>query len=167
MKARGVVKHNHLKSQLFLKQMCRIKSSMQYWNRTYYCRVSTVLEIYTIIIFYICVDFLYLNTESMTVKFVGKSIIIRGKKFFWRNSPYWVRASLFTRFVDHIQRRTTVGISSWQRPLFDSSQHLQQTDIHVPMGFEPTISAGERPQTHALDRATTGTGIYIYILNKL
>ena len=26
------------------------------------------------------------------------------------------------------------------------------------MGFEPTISAGERAQTHALDRAATGTG---------
>ena len=28
-----------------------------------------------------------------------------------------------------------------------------------PVGFEPTISAGERPQTHALHRAATGTGI--------
>ena len=27
-----------------------------------------------------------------------------------------------------------------------------------PVGFEPTISAGERPQTYALDRATAGTG---------
>ena len=27
-----------------------------------------------------------------------------------------------------------------------------------PVGFEPTISAGERPQTHALDGADTGTG---------
>jgi hypothetical protein len=27
-----------------------------------------------------------------------------------------------------------------------------------PVEFEPTISAGERPQTHALDRAATGTG---------
>ena len=26
------------------------------------------------------------------------------------------------------------------------------------MGFEPTISAGERLQTYALDRAATGTG---------
>ena len=26
------------------------------------------------------------------------------------------------------------------------------------VGFEPTISAGERPQTCALDRAATGTG---------
>ena len=27
-----------------------------------------------------------------------------------------------------------------------------------PVGFEPTISTGERPQTYALDRAATGTG---------
>jgi Asp-tRNA(Asn)/Glu-tRNA(Gln) amidotransferase B subunit len=27
-----------------------------------------------------------------------------------------------------------------------------------PVGFEPTISAGERPQTYALDRAAIGTG---------
>jgi hypothetical protein len=26
------------------------------------------------------------------------------------------------------------------------------------MGFEPTVSAGQRPQTYALDRAATGTG---------
>jgi len=26
------------------------------------------------------------------------------------------------------------------------------------MGFEPTISTGERPKTCALDRAATGTG---------
>ena len=26
------------------------------------------------------------------------------------------------------------------------------------VGFEPTISAGQRPQTYALDRAATGTG---------
>ena len=29
----------------------------------------------------------------------------------------------------------------------------------LPVGFEPTISAGERPQTYALDHAATGTGI--------
>ena len=27
-----------------------------------------------------------------------------------------------------------------------------------PVGLEPTISAGERPKTYALDRAATGTG---------
>jgi len=28
-----------------------------------------------------------------------------------------------------------------------------------PMGFKLTISAGERPQTYALDRAAIGTGM--------
>jgi len=28
----------------------------------------------------------------------------------------------------------------------------------APVGFEPTISASERPQIYALDRAATGTG---------
>ena len=27
-----------------------------------------------------------------------------------------------------------------------------------PVGFEPTVSADERPQTYDLDRAATGTG---------
>jgi len=34
----------------------------------------------------------------------------------------------------------------------------------LPIGFEPTISAGKRPQTYALDRAVTGTGdLYLYL----
>ena len=33
-----------------------------------------------------------------------------------------------------------------------------------PVGFEPTISAGERPQTYALDRAANGTSdLYLYL----
>ena len=32
-----------------------------------------------------------------------------------------------------------------------------------PVGFEPTISAVERPQTYALDRAATETGYIIYL----
>ena len=33
-----------------------------------------------------------------------------------------------------------------------------------PVGFETTISAGERPQTYALDRAATRTGdLYLYV----
>jgi hypothetical protein len=41
-------------------------------------------------------------------------------------------------------------ISSSQRPLPDNKQHSQQTNIHAFGGFELKISAGERPQTHAL-----------------
>jgi len=37
----------------------------------------------------------------------------------------------------------------------------------APVVFEPTISAGERPQTYALDRAATATAFihywYLYI----
>jgi len=29
----------------------------------------------------------------------------------------------------------------------------------LPVGFEPAISAGKRPQTYALDRVATGTSI--------
>ena len=32
-----------------------------------------------------------------------------------------------------------------------------------PVGFEPTISAGERLQTYALDRVATGTGNSLHI----
>ena len=37
-----------------------------------------------------------------------------------------------------------------------------------PVGFEPTISAGERQKTYALDRTATGTGIVVslFILNN-
>ena len=31
-----------------------------------------------------------------------------------------------------------------------------------PAGFEPTISAGGRPQSYALERAANGTGYYYY-----
>jgi len=30
----------------------------------------------------------------------------------------------------------------------------------LPVGFEPTISVGERPQTYALERAATETGTF-------
>jgi hypothetical protein len=31
-----------------------------------------------------------------------------------------------------------------------------------PIEFEPTISAGEQPQTYALDRAAAGNGTFLY-----
>jgi hypothetical protein len=48
-------------------------------------------------------------------------------------------------------------ISSLQRPLPDNTKHSQQTDIHAPVGFEPTTWAGEQPKTYLLDRAANGT----------
>jgi hypothetical protein len=43
--------------------------------------------------------------------------------------------------------------------------HNRQTSM-PPAGFEPTISAAERLQTHALDRAATGTGYQCYYSEK-
>ena len=36
----------------------------------------------------------------------------------------------------------------------------------TPVGFEPTIAAGERPKTYALDRAATGIGDFKITVNK-
>ena len=58
-------------------------------------------------------------------------------------------------------------ISLLQRPLRESTQHPQQTDM-PPVGFEPTISASELAQNYALERAATATGGYnMYTKNYL
>jgi hypothetical protein len=83
----------------------------------------------------------------------------------WSNSPQCARASSFKRFLDHTQRSTTVGrtpLNEWParcRDLYLTTHntHNRQTSM-PPVGFEHTISAGERPQTYVLDRAATGTG---------
>jgi hypothetical protein len=51
--------------------------------------------------------------------------------------------------------QTDAETSTWQ--------HTTQTrDISMPpAGFEPTIPASERPQTHVLDRAATGIGMFV------
>ena len=36
-----------------------------------------------------------------------------------------------------------------------------------PVGFETTISEGERPKTYALDSAATGTGSYQYLTMEM
>jgi hypothetical protein len=41
----------------------------------------------------------------------------------------------------------------------DNTKHSKEKNIHNPAGLEPTISVGERPQPHALERVATGTGM--------
>ena len=84
---------------------------------------------------------------------------------FWRDSPKWARTSSFTRCLDHTQRHTTVSRTPLdkclprRRDLYLTKQNTHNRRISMPLvGFEPTISAGERPQAYALDRAATGTG---------
>jgi len=47
-------------------------------------------------------------------------------------------------------------ISSSHRPLSDNTQLSQQKRSVPPAGFEPTISAGERPQTYVLGYGFVG-----------
>ena len=51
-------------------------------------------------------------------------------------------------------------IISPERPLPDNTQHSKGTEIHAQAGFESTIPASKRPQTHALDRSATLIGIF-------
>jgi len=93
--------------------------------------------------------------------------------FLWRCGPTRAMASSFMRFLDHTQRRITVGrtpLDEWsarRRDLYLTTHniHNRQTSM-PPVRFEPTISAGERPQTYALDRAATGTGFRESIQHK-
>ena len=76
-------------------------------------------------------------------------------------------------FQDHTQQRTTVGrtpLDEWsarrRHPyLATHNTHNRQTSM-APAGFEPTISAGERPQTHSLDRAATAIGFHASLPNS-
>jgi len=67
--------------------------------------------------------------------------------FFWRNTPQTARVSSFTRFLDHTQRRTTVG-----RLLSTSDQLVAETSIwqHTTLTTEIHASGGIR--THNLCR---------------
>jgi hypothetical protein len=73
------------------------------------------------------------------------------------------------RFLDHTQQRTTIGrtpLDEWsvrRRDLYLTTHNTHNKPTSMPpLGFEPTISAGERPKIDALDRAGTGTGTQIY-----
>jgi hypothetical protein len=74
------------------------------------------------------------------------------------------------RLHDHTQTHTTVGktpLGEWSalcRDLYLTTHNIQTRQACMPpAGFEPTIPACERPQTHALDRAATGIGTQEYI----
>ena len=78
--------------------------------------------------------------------------------FIWRKSPQWARASSFTRFLDHTTTHHTFGRtlldkeSARRRDFYLTTHNTHNRKISMPpMGFEPAISAGERPQTHILD----------------
>jgi hypothetical protein len=83
----------------------------------------------------------------------------------WRCGPTRAKALSFLTFLHHTQRRTTVSrtpLDEWsdrRRDPYLTTYTTNNRQTSMPLaGFEPTISASERPQAHALDRAATGTG---------
>ena len=81
-------------------------------------------------------------------------------------------ASSLTWFLDHTKRRATGGrtpldeLSVRCRELHlttHNTWHNRQTSV-PPVGFEPTISEGERSQTYVLDRAAAGIGVRLYMV---
>ena len=87
---------------------------------------------------------------------------------FWSKIPplRWARASSFTRVLDHIQVRITVGRTTLEERsarrigLYLTKHNTYNRFTYMPLvGFEPTIAADERPQTYALDRAVTVSGL--------
>jgi len=46
-------------------------------------------------------------------------------------------------------------------------KHSKNTiNINAPVGFEPSISADEWPQTHAIARAANGPVLFLYVLKR-
>ena len=96
---------------------------------------------------------------------VSKLIVISllgSSSSIWHLQPLRVWASSFLRLHDHTQghhsRLDSSGrvIGPSQRPLLDNTYN-RQTSM-PPAEFEPAIPAGDRPQTHTLDRSATGIG---------
>jgi hypothetical protein len=81
--------------------------------------------------------------------------------FLWRCYPMRVMASSFLKFLDHTQRRTTVGrtpLDEWSarlRDLYLTTHNTLNTNIHAPgeirthdLSRRATASLGLRPRGH-------------------
>jgi hypothetical protein len=86
--------------------------------------------------------------------------------FLWRCCPTRAMETSFLRFLDHTERRSTVGrtpldeYSARGRELYltTHNNHNRKSSM-PPAGFEPTIPAGERLQTYASHGPDTGFGL--------
>jgi hypothetical protein len=129
--------------------------------------------------------FIFFNESKLTFRFVDSKLepswdvinlimFSRAIKIFFccgAATQWWSWPPHSWGFLEHTQRRTTVGripLDEWsarhewsvrRRDLYLTIHNTHNRQTSMPsVEFEPTISAGERPQTYALDRAATGTG---------
>ena len=104
--------------------------------------------------FYFCEDITYLHILYILclLDLTSNAMIVIIIFLPWRCEPTRVMASSFLRFLDNTQGRTTVGrtppdeLSARRRDLCLTTHNTQNRQTSMPpVGFEPTISAGERP----------------------
>jgi CDP-glycerol glycerophosphotransferase (TagB/SpsB family) len=154
---------------MFVCQNLVTKYSSTFLSKENLCNVLRVVKNWGKSVFHV------LSLLCNTV-FLRPELLLFVCLFSWRYNPLWFYfhspvagiSLLVSRFLDHTQRRATVGrtpLDDWsvrRRDLNLTTHNIHNTQISIPpVGFEPTISAGERPKTYALDRAATGTGALI------
>jgi len=92
-------------------------------------------------------ELIYIFIQTGTVLWSSKPTSLGFFPRLWRCGPTRAMASSFLRFLDHTQRRITVGRTSSpsQRPLTDNTQQSTQTNIHAPGGIRThNTSRGRR-----------------------
>ena len=155
-------------STIFINYAVHFPFSISFRFRIHPLFLSMCLFVYPVTDFFYF-TFIFERHFSVRISYIFRTGIHMFLFFLWRYGPTRAKAFSFLRFLDHTQRRITVGRTPldewsarrWGPYLTTHNTHNRQTSM-PPVGFEPTISADERLQTYALDRAATGTG-YPYI----
>jgi len=110
-----------------------------------------------------------LSLQNISVNIV---ILLRSFVCFWCNNPP-VGHGLLIHEVSrsHRRRRTMLGrtpLGEWsarRRDLYLTTYNIYKRQTSIPpVGFEPTISAGVRQQTYALDRYWRSRPIITFVL---
>jgi len=111
-----------------------------------------------ILVFWGVLNFASLLLEVKNVEAVFEKKCGEDSAWTWETTSNWkdmklLNVELFTRYLDHTQRRTTVGMnpldkcSARRRYLYLTTHNTHNRQTSVPaVGFETTFSAGERPQ---------------------
>jgi len=167
---RATLRTLHYATLLFRNSWTEFSVCLRYDAVTLFKRIPTFRRNVWIVMTLMCVHYSLfcprdkLNPISKSVRKIvwKKYLCLKSNRFFfyWRYNPLWVCilqpssgaiASSRTRFLDHT-RHTTVGMtplderSVGRRDLYLTTHitHNRQTSM-PPVGFEPTIGAGERP----------------------
>ena len=115
------------------------------------------------------------NIQCNCTDFKGKSPLknqLITTVFLWRHSsPQWARASSISSLHDHTQTHHThthcmTPLGEWSARNRDLCL-ITKRHPWPRAGFEPAIPTSERPQTHDLDRVTTGTGNWKYLARQI